>query len=115
MKSIRIAALVLLLQPGLADAVSISTLDTPVTLDFTGFTGSGFQPVPAPGQLDSDDFVVHGLSDDSSPSFGDTLTSGDFARGGPIEAGEALFGGVYAERGQKGVSPERGKGKGSVP
>ena len=49
--------------------------------DFTDFRGRGFIPVPNDGQLDSDHWIVEGMSDAPFPSFGDTLDSGDFARG----------------------------------
>ena len=47
---------------------------------FDGFSGLGFSPSPATGQLDSDIFCVTGLSD-GNLAFGDTATTGDFARG----------------------------------
>jgi hypothetical protein len=42
---------------------------TPIT--FTGFTGAGFAPTPAAGQLDSDLWRVTGLSDGAG-TFGGT-------------------------------------------
>ncbi|NKI34049.1 DUF11 domain-containing protein [Wenzhouxiangella sp. XN79A] len=60
--------------------------------DFTGFTGGGFAPTPASGQLDSDLWRVTGLSDGDG-SFGGTHDSGDFARG--AAAGGASTGGIY--------------------
>ena len=65
----------------------------PVIINFTGFTGTGFAPTPAAGQLDSDDWLVTGLSD-GSMNFGDTKTTGDFARG--ISPGGVTTGGVYS-------------------
>ena len=62
-------------------------------IDFTGFTGSGFDPAPAAGQLDSDYWVVRGVSDGDS-DFGDSLNSGDYAEGTSF-GGEA-DGGVWA-------------------
>jgi HYR domain len=76
--------------------VSTTTL-APLSLasvDFTDFTGTGFSPTPAAGQLDSDVWQVDGLSDDADMDFGDTKTSGDFARG--ISSGAVGSGGVYA-------------------
>jgi len=61
--------------------------------DFNTFTGSGFSPTPAAGQLDSNTWIVTGLSE-GSMSFGDTKTSGDFARG--TSNGGVGTGGVYA-------------------
>jgi len=65
----------------------------PVIINFTGFTGTGFAPDPAAGQLDSDDWLVTGLSD-GSMNFGDTKTTGDFARGASV--GKVTTGGMYA-------------------
>jgi len=62
--------------------------------DFTGFTGAGFAPTPAAGQLDSDVWIVQGLSDQSVTAFGDSLTSADFTRG--ASAGGVSGGGIYA-------------------
>lgn len=61
--------------------------------NFTGFTGSGFTPTPAAGQLDSDIIIVNGLSD-GTLAFGGTRTTGDFARG--TSTGGVSTGGVYA-------------------
>lgn len=57
------------------------------------FAGGGFQPGPATGQLDSDAWEVFGPSD-GDLSFGDTQTSGDFARGSHV--GGTGTGGLYA-------------------
>ncbi|MBN1217568.1 MAG: hypothetical protein JXM69_01465, partial [Anaerolineae bacterium] len=65
----------------------------PFTEEFTGFTGSGFDPNPGVGQLDSDIWSVTGLSD-GDLLFGDSQTTGDFARG--PSAGGVTTGGVYA-------------------
>ncbi|MGH1342208.1 MAG: DUF4215 domain-containing protein [Nannocystales bacterium] len=64
-----------------------------VVIDFTGFDGSGFAPEPAEGQLDSDDWIVTGLSDGDF-DFGDTVMTGDYARG--VSEGGETTGGVYA-------------------
>ena len=53
----------------------------------------GFAPAPAAGQLDSDLWIVTGLSD-GVMTFGDTRTTGDFARG--VSSGAVGIGGVYA-------------------
>lgn len=71
-----------------------SCYTTIYTENFQNFTGSGFAPTPAPGQLDSDIIIVNGLSD-GGMSYGDTRTSGDFARGIDIDGGVST-GGVYA-------------------
>ncbi|MDJ0842948.1 ExeM/NucH family extracellular endonuclease [Crocosphaera sp.] len=67
--------------------------------DFNSFTGSGFSPNPNSGQLDSDIWIVTGFSN-GSLNFGDTVTSGDFARGS--DDGGVSTGGVYGFN----VSPE---------
>ncbi|MEM8526420.1 MAG: lamin tail domain-containing protein, partial [Bacteroidota bacterium] len=56
-----------------------STCDNPVE-DFTNFNGSGFAPMPTTGQLCSDRWAITGFSD-GDLDFGDTNTSGDYARG----------------------------------
>ncbi|HMP76243.1 MAG TPA: S8 family serine peptidase [Kiritimatiellia bacterium] len=60
---------------------------------FTSFTGAGFAPTPSAGQLDSDEWKITGLSDNTSPVFGGTYTSGDFARGS--STGNVSTGGAY--------------------
>lgn len=73
----------------------LSIPDTnPVVINFTGFTGTGFAPDPAAGQLDSDDWLVTGCSDNMSPAFGSTLTTLDFANGS--STGNVTGGGIYA-------------------
>lgn len=62
-------------------------------MDSTGFLGTGFQPAPAAGQLDSDDWALTGMSE-GAIVFGDTKTTGDFARG--ATAGDVSSGGLYA-------------------
>lgn len=56
------------------------------------FSGSGFEPGPATGRLDSDAWASSGMSDGNS-SFGGTHSSGDFARG--ISPGGVSTGGFY--------------------
>jgi uncharacterized repeat protein (TIGR01451 family) len=65
----------------------------PVSEDFSAFTGTGFAPEPAAGQLDSDFWRVTGMSDGAG-SFGGAHTTGDFARGS--SAGTVSTGGIYA-------------------
>lgn len=65
------------------------------TESFTGYSGAGFAPSPAAGQVDSDEVRVTGLSDGTGTcAFGATCTSGDFARG--TSAGNVGTGGMYA-------------------
>ena len=85
-KSIVIALVTLL-----GSAILLFAATTPI--DFTGFDGSGFAPTPNAGQLDSDIWRVTGLSD-GTMNFGDTKTSGDFARG--ASSGGVSTGGVYS-------------------
>ena len=61
--------------------------------DFSGYTGSGFAPMPAAGQLDSDTYQLLGMSS-GDLLFGGTGTSGDFARG--ASTGGESTGGAYA-------------------
>lgn len=72
--------------------MSITAQNTPVTIDFSGFTGSGFTPNPSAGQLDSDTFSLDGFG--TNVAFGGTATSGDMARG--ATTGGVSTGGVYA-------------------
>ncbi|WP_161792440.1 Calx-beta domain-containing protein [Croceibacterium mercuriale] len=70
--------------------------DAAITLlaqDFTGYTGAGFAAAPTAGQLDSDTYVLTGMSDGNG-TFGGTFASGDYARG--ITAGGVTTGGLYA-------------------
>ncbi|MEM6700862.1 MAG: hypothetical protein AAF599_20835, partial [Bacteroidota bacterium] len=69
-----------------------SNCDNPVE-DFSGFNGSGFAPMPTAGQLCSDRWAITGLSD-GDLAFGDTNTSGDYARGDTD--GGVGTGGLYA-------------------
>lgn len=73
--------------------LSIDAQNTNYTIDFTGFTGSGFAPAPGGGQLDSDTWRVVGVSDGAG-TFGGTHAGGDFARGS--STGGESTGGVYS-------------------
>jgi hypothetical protein len=76
-----------------ANALLIDTTDVAYVEDFGSFAGLGFSPTPGAGQLNSSDWIVQGLSD-GSLNFGDTGTTGDFARGSAT--GSQTTGGVYA-------------------
>jgi Secretion system C-terminal sorting domain len=67
--------------------------DIPKVYDFTGYAGAGLTPSPAADQLDSDSWSVIGLSDGDS-GFGETNTTGDFARGNTT--GGVGTGGLYS-------------------
>jgi hypothetical protein len=82
--------------------LSLTEIGTPTTVNFDGtvagvnsgaFAGTGFTPTPAAGQLDSDAWALVGLSD-GPINFGDTVTSGDAARG--VASSPVTQGGVYA-------------------
>lgn len=73
--------------------LNITALNTPATIDFTGFDGSGFASTTVPGQLDSDTWEVLGLSE-GDLNFGGSGTSGDYARG--ASTGGEITGGIYA-------------------
>jgi hypothetical protein len=83
-----------LLSPLSAHAsLSINAPLTTYTIDFSSFTGAGFTPDPAAGQLDSDTWRVSGLSDGDMP-FGGTGTGASFIRG--TSSGGVNPGGIYA-------------------
>ena len=75
--------------------IPVNNVDVAVTLGFNNYTGAGFSADPSAGQLDSDGIIVQGVSDETVPMrFGDSATSGDYARG--PSAGGVQVGGVYA-------------------
>lgn len=71
----------------------LNTPGVPVTIDFTGFAGAGFQPGGGAGTLDSDLWGVTGFSE-GGVDFGATVNTGDFARGTTV--GLVTSGGIYA-------------------
>ncbi len=77
----------------LSAQLSIPAVATPVSVDFTGYAGTGFQAIPDSGQLSSNDWAMTGMSD-GALNFGDTRLTGDFARG--ITTGGVSTGGTYA-------------------
>jgi hypothetical protein len=72
--------------------VSIPANCASPAVDFAGFAGAGVQPVPAAGQLSSNNWAFTGFSDGNLP-FGGTNTSGDYARG--ATNGGVTTGGLY--------------------
>lgn len=94
MKKILLSIFTAALSIGAANAqLDINAFATPITTDFTGFDGSGFDATPAAGQLSSNVWAVTGLSD-GDLAFGATNTTGDYARG--ASAGGVTSGGVYS-------------------
>jgi hypothetical protein len=82
--------------------LSLTTSGATVTIDFDNtvsgvnngtFAGSGFQPSPSAGQLNSNAWAMTGWSN-GTLNFGGTQNSGDFARGTTTAA--VTTGGVYA-------------------
>lgn len=71
-------AALLTLAPGTASADEV--LDGLVAIGFDGYTGTGFAPEPANGELDSDNWIVTGLSDGAF-DFGDMVSGGDYGQG----------------------------------
>ena len=65
-----------------------------VAIDFQGFTAGGFAPDPEAGQLDSDAWIVTGVSDGDF-DFGDTVSGGDYGRSASSSDSVGI-GGVYA-------------------
>lgn len=72
-----------------------SVVGSTTTVDFTGFTGAGFQANPTAGQLDSDDWASTGMSEGDLAFGGSrTVAPGDYARG--TTSGGVTAGGFYA-------------------
>lgn len=74
-------------------ALADEVLDGTVEIDFAGFTGAGFAPEPAAGQLDSDNWIVTGL-EAGDFDFGDSVSGDDYAEG--VSDGGVTGRGVYA-------------------
>ena len=68
-------------------------VDAPVRERFDGFAGSGFDPDPSAGQLDSDTWIVTGLNA-GDLAFGDTATTGSYANGS--DPGAVTDAGIWA-------------------
>jgi len=85
------------------NAVYVIDFDTTVPgVNNGAYTGAGFSPTPTAGQLDSSAWATTGMSDGNS-SFGDTATTGDFARG--ASTGGVTTGGFYGFDVSNGVGP----------
>lgn len=79
-------AIGMLFVQGARGDLAFTTPGQTITVNFTGFTAGGFATNPAAGQLDSDDFLVRGFSDNwvgsIPPAYGGTSSNaGDYARG----------------------------------
>ena len=92
MKKIYLIGSVLLLSVAAKAQLSIPTTGVPVNIDFSGFSGAGFQPGGGGGTLNSDEWIVTGLSE-GDIDFGATAITGDYARGTTM--GLVTTGGVY--------------------
>lgn len=91
---IPIASFVLFCSLSAPAAVVVGTLDTPVTENFSSYTGTGLNPGGTGGALDSNSVKILGMSDGDS-AFGGTYGSGtDLGRG--TSAGGVTTGGTYA-------------------
>lgn len=85
--------------------LSVAALSTNYTITFDGtvagvnsgsFSGTGFQPAPSSGRLDSDAWKISGMSD-GALAYGATRTTGDYARG--LSFAPVITGGIYAFQG----------------
>lgn len=100
------AALTLLALPGMEASaqLNIAAVNTAYTVNFDGtvagvgsgvWAGTGFQPTPAAGRLDSDAWAVTGWSDGDLAFGGTRITAGtDYRRG--LAAAPVATGGMYA-------------------
>ena len=77
----------------ISDVACVGPLTTLYSEDFQSFTGAGFAPTPAAGQLDSDIVIANGFNS-GTLNYGETQTSGDFAQG--TSTGGVNTGGIYA-------------------
>lgn len=73
--------------------VGITFDQTTDQVSYGAFNGAGFDPIPAPGQLDSDAWEISGFSDGDLP-FGGSNNTGDYARG--VSPGGVTTGGIYS-------------------
>lgn len=86
-------ALWLILSAASFAQLSINNVGVTETIDFTGFTGSGFTSSPGAGQLNSNEWQVTGLQAGDT-TFGGTFTSGTYAAG--TSSGAVTGEGIYA-------------------
>jgi len=87
--------LILLVPITLYGQLEINTEATPITEDFEWFSGTGFSPEGAiDGSIDSDIWFTRSNAS-TRVNFGETATSGEFARG-TSTGGATIEGGIYA-------------------
>ncbi len=86
----------------MGDPLAIVDMNTTILIDFDNtvenvnngqFNGSGFNPGASSGQLDADSWSLLGMSD-GDLDFGESGTTGDYARG--VGSGAVSTGGAYA-------------------
>lgn len=101
MKKLYSFILALIALPAMSQ-VSLTSSGTAVVIDFENsvsgvnngnYTGTGWTATPAAGQLNSNAWMVTGLSDGNT-TFGGSFTTGDYAKG--ISSGGETSGGIYA-------------------
>jgi cysteine-rich repeat protein len=90
--SIAVAVIVSLMPATAVAQRAISGLRT--TIDFTGYTGAGLAASPGTGQLDSDEWMVTGLSPGNTTFGGGPYTGVPYAMGSSI--GSVNPGGLYS-------------------
>jgi hypothetical protein len=78
--------------PSAQAQLALTTDSVPVTIDFTGWSGTGLDPSPAAGHLDSDTWRIYGLAAPAM-SFSDTKTVAPF--NGGANAGTAATAALY--------------------
>lgn len=93
MKKLLLIFLVCTFHYASAQLFEMSTIGTPVIVDFSAYEGNGFENPANAGQLDSGNWGSSGLSD-GDMVFGGSHATGDFARG--ITNGGTTGGGFYA-------------------
>ncbi|MBL0034695.1 MAG: PKD domain-containing protein [Flavobacteriales bacterium] len=106
-KHLLLSAAALILAPHVEAQLNIVAPNTAYTVSFDAtvagvangaFAGTGFQPVPTSGRLDSDAWAITGWSDGTLAYGGTRITSGtDFRRGSTAPGNAAITtGGIYS-------------------
>jgi len=76
------------------DTAALTSDGTSVSIDFSGYTGTGIAPNPTGGELNSNNWSVLGMSD-GNVDFGETNSMGDFE--GQTDGTGTTGGGLYAQ------------------